>query len=464
MACKHDSNKARALSPTPQFYKRKLPDACISFCSALGKQLFAEALSSGHMECYFKLAAQFRTQDEPAYCGLTTLVVALNALDVDPGRVWKGPWRWYHEDMLHCCVPLDIIQKNGINIDEFVCIGTCNSLNVKAVRVHESKVTEDMFRDVVKQYSRRDDAFLALSYSRAVLGQTGDGHFSPLGGYHPGKDLLLILDLARFKYPPHWVSLSLIYKAMKAADKATGLPRGFMTLSRSLKHMLVLVRLCEHLSIRSRPNQMQSVTSFIKRWNAWLQAHLSSRAIVQSLDNTSQEDATAITRECCQEFVRFLLELDSGIRLMTLQPGIKCPREIAQQLDCFVGRLVRELETSAAFSEMAKVMQDLNLPDRQKLDETFPLLEEKPLCSVYDKLTSVHLATILLLAWPEVCGEDETPVCRTSCSYGNKRDDPPSGTLASELCALREQLLVVLNFREEFVCNSKACVMPKCLY
>lgn len=42
------------------------------------------------MECYFKLAAQFRTQDEPAFCGLTTLVIALNALEVDPGEVWKG--------------------------------------------------------------------------------------------------------------------------------------------------------------------------------------------------------------------------------------------------------------------------------------------------------------------------------------------------------------------------------------
>ena len=60
------------------------------------------------MECYFKLAEQFRTQDEPAFCGLTTLVMVLNSLSVDPGRVWKGPWRWYHENMLDCCVPLQV--------------------------------------------------------------------------------------------------------------------------------------------------------------------------------------------------------------------------------------------------------------------------------------------------------------------------------------------------------------------
>lgn len=42
------------------------------------------------MESYFRLAEQFRTQDEPAFCGLSTLTMVLNALAVDPGRVWKG--------------------------------------------------------------------------------------------------------------------------------------------------------------------------------------------------------------------------------------------------------------------------------------------------------------------------------------------------------------------------------------
>ena len=59
-----------------------------------------EALAEGNMEHYFPVAEQFRTQDEPAYCGRSTLVVALNALGIDPGRLWKGPWRWFNEDMV----------------------------------------------------------------------------------------------------------------------------------------------------------------------------------------------------------------------------------------------------------------------------------------------------------------------------------------------------------------------------
>ena len=79
-----------------------------------------------------------------------------------------------------------------------------------------------LFRTLVIEMTQKEDQVLVLSYSRKVLGQTGDGHFSPVGGYHPERDLVLILDTARFKYPPHWVSLRLIWEAMLAHDKSTG--------------------------------------------------------------------------------------------------------------------------------------------------------------------------------------------------------------------------------------------------
>ena len=44
------------------------------------------------------------------------------------------------------------------------------------------------------------------------LPAAGDGHFSPIGGYSACEDMVLILDTARFKYPPHWVPLEMLYK------------------------------------------------------------------------------------------------------------------------------------------------------------------------------------------------------------------------------------------------------------
>ena len=89
------------------------------------------------MDCYFGLAGNFMTQAEPACacaplhlhafehlcfltarrphfspcaadCGLSCLAMVLNTLEVDPGRRWKGVWRWYSEDMLDCCTPLEV--------------------------------------------------------------------------------------------------------------------------------------------------------------------------------------------------------------------------------------------------------------------------------------------------------------------------------------------------------------------
>lgn len=211
----------KKLSAAEQFYRRPLPETCISFASEEGKKIFMEALSSGYMNCYFRLASQFRTQDEPAYCGLATLVMALNALEIDPGRVWKGPWKWYHEDMLDCCIPTELVRVQGITFDQFICLANCNSLDTDCVRCDDS-TNEKAFRDAVQTMTQREDAFLIVSYSRRVLSQTGDGHFAPVSGYHPGRDLVLILDTARFKYPPHWVPLTLLFQSMQALDKETG--------------------------------------------------------------------------------------------------------------------------------------------------------------------------------------------------------------------------------------------------
>ena len=48
------------------------------------------------------------------------------------------------------------------------------------------------------------------------------------GGYNPNEDLVLLLDVARFKYPPHWVPLKLLYQSMLYLDQTTQKTRGWM--------------------------------------------------------------------------------------------------------------------------------------------------------------------------------------------------------------------------------------------
>jgi len=210
-------------------YRRPLPADAIAFSSPEGRQVFAEALAAGGLDGYFPLAEQFHTQSDPSFCGLGSLVVALNALAIDPGRLWKGPWRWFAEDLLDCCVPLPEVQKRGLDIDELSCLARCNGAQVAIVRADTADLAA--WRTAIAAASRGDTVVIA-SYDRAAMGQTGSGHFSPIGGYHAARDMALVLDVARFKYPPHWVSAERLWSAMHPADPVTGRARGWMILRR----------------------------------------------------------------------------------------------------------------------------------------------------------------------------------------------------------------------------------------
>lgn len=113
-----------------------------------------------------------------------------------------------------------VIERQGITLDQFICLAVCNTLDVRQFRA-DGSTSEQRFRQLVMEKTRRANDVIVVSYSRQTLEQTGDGHFSPIGGYHPDRDLVLIMDVARFKYPPHWVKLSLLFEAMQQVDKET---------------------------------------------------------------------------------------------------------------------------------------------------------------------------------------------------------------------------------------------------
>ncbi|WVZ72752.1 hypothetical protein U9M48_021163 [Paspalum notatum var. saurae] len=206
-------------------YRRVLPSPpAVDFASPEGKRLFAEALAAGTMEGFFPLVSCFQTQSEPAFCGLASLAVVLNALAIDPGRRWKGPWRWFDEFMLDCCEPLDKVKAQGITFGKVACLAHCSGADVQSFRANRVTI-HDLRRHLLRCVSSQD-CHLIASYHRQAFKQTGTGHFSPIGGYHAGQDMALILDVARFKYPPHWVPVQLLWEAMNTTDDSTGLLRG----------------------------------------------------------------------------------------------------------------------------------------------------------------------------------------------------------------------------------------------
>ena len=212
----------------PTFFRRDLPPPCIELSSPQGTQLFTESLLGGHATSFFRLIEQLHTQNEPEYCGLASLVTVLNALEVDPKRIWKGNWRFFSEELLSVCEPLQKVKSGGINFDKLARLAKCNGLHVEAYR----EASLETFTHAVRQASTTSSSCLILAYARSVLGQTGGGHYSPMGAYHPESNQILILDCARFKYRPHWAPLELVHRAMQVVDEEdTKKPRGYMVMS-----------------------------------------------------------------------------------------------------------------------------------------------------------------------------------------------------------------------------------------
>lgn len=221
------------------YHKRVLPSSLISLSSKKGKEMFKESLLKGYLECYFPLSEQFITQSEPSYCSLSSLTMILNALNYDPNIVWKGVWRWVTEEnfICHsnkfCGHSKEKIKLNGMNFEDFEALKICQKgIFIKGFRAAGNNTIEEFRQLVLNSCSAiKHESFIISNFSRSVLNQTGDGHFSPIGGYHEESDSVLILDVARFKYPPYWVPIHRLWDAMKDIDLQTGLPRGYFIVS-----------------------------------------------------------------------------------------------------------------------------------------------------------------------------------------------------------------------------------------
>ncbi|GMP91670.1 hypothetical protein CsSME_00042261 [Camellia sinensis var. sinensis] len=105
-------------------------------------------------------------------------------------------------------------------------------VDIEAFKAQHSSL--EQFTNCVIQTTLTEELYMILSYSRKTVNQTGDGHFSPMDAYHKGRDMLLILDVARYKYPFHWLPRMTVWDAMNEIDKETDETRGFMMVRKKI--------------------------------------------------------------------------------------------------------------------------------------------------------------------------------------------------------------------------------------
>jgi hypothetical protein len=196
-----------------------LPDNLIDLRSPQGEALLLETHA---LEAYFPISVAFETQKNQAYCGVASIVMVLNAVRAPaPTTPEYQPYSVFTQDNVlnektEAVLPRAILARQGMTLDQ---LGQILGLYPISVEVrHAASEGLEEFRKSASAYLASKDHFVVVNYLRKALGEERGGHISPLAAYDEKADRFLILDVARYKYPPVWVSTADLFAAMNTID------------------------------------------------------------------------------------------------------------------------------------------------------------------------------------------------------------------------------------------------------
>ncbi len=213
-----------------------LPDNLTDLSSEQGEKYFFE---SGGLQSYFAVADNFVTQKTQAYCGVASIVMVLNALHTPaPTTPEYQPYHTFTQDNLldehtDAILPREVLARQGMTLDQ---LGALLGLYPAAIKVHHAEDGGlDAFRSSARDYLATKDHFVLVNYLRKAMGQERGGHISPLAAYDAKSDRFLILDVARYKYPPVWVKASDLFAAMNTTDASNNnKTRGYILVTKAV--------------------------------------------------------------------------------------------------------------------------------------------------------------------------------------------------------------------------------------
>lgn len=197
-----------------------LPETLVAASSDIGEALLVDADAR---EAYFPLVNSFVTQQNQAFCGVASTVMILNAMELPaPAVPAYDPYRTFTQDNVltpetEKIIPLELIKKQGITVDQLA--GMIGTFPVTVKLSHAADSSVDTFRAEARAALATPGHFVIINYLRKAIGQEKGGHISPLAAFDKETDRFLILDVARYKYPPVWVRTADLFNAMNTTDK-----------------------------------------------------------------------------------------------------------------------------------------------------------------------------------------------------------------------------------------------------
>ncbi len=181
---------------------------------------------------FVPLSMYFETQDDLAYCGAATCTMLLNASNIPrPVSTEHRPYKLFTQSNLFTVAVREVIGPDAVSRTGMTLrtLGEVLKAYPVAPKVtFAADITIDRFRQDAIHALSNPGEFVAINYLRSVIGQDTGGHISPLAAFNEAEDRFLILDVARYKYPPVWVKTEALFQAMLSVDEASNKSRGYI--------------------------------------------------------------------------------------------------------------------------------------------------------------------------------------------------------------------------------------------
>jgi Phytochelatin synthase len=157
-----------------------LADNLVDLRSSQGQQWFLE---SNAREAYWPLAEEFISQKNGAFCGVATLVMVLNSLEVPaPPLPGTGSYESFTQenvfnDRTEAIVQQENIFRRGMTLDELGELFA--SFGQSAKVTHAAQSSLDEFRAIAIDYLAKKKHYVVVNYLRLALGQVRGGRNYP---------------------------------------------------------------------------------------------------------------------------------------------------------------------------------------------------------------------------------------------------------------------------------------------
>jgi Phytochelatin synthase len=185
---------------------------------------------------YWQLIPNFAVQSTQSYCSVASAITVLNSMPIaKPVDPTYAPYAYFTQSNFFThevskIISAQAVLEMGMTRAEMVKVLAAEG--VHATTIAGDSINDKALRTLLRKALGDDGQYVLVNYLRAKLSQAGAGHWSVLAAYDAKSDKVLILDVAKYKYPPVWISISTLRQAIDTLDSTSNKSRGLVLVSK----------------------------------------------------------------------------------------------------------------------------------------------------------------------------------------------------------------------------------------